>query len=100
MTWVPRRIGWEGHCRKTRKQDWARGLGSQIPRSSREQEVGTSKSKALMTFSFRLFPHPPSPDNRSSLGPENLSPPPWSLGDFEQLVTSLTLHDPNIFGPQ
>ncbi|XP_073874631.1 ran guanine nucleotide release factor isoform X3 [Macaca fascicularis] len=40
------------------------------------------------------------PDNRSSLGPENLSPPHWSLGDFEQLVTSLTLHDPNIFGPQ
>ncbi|XP_047564421.1 ran guanine nucleotide release factor isoform X4 [Lutra lutra] len=35
-----------------------------------------------------------------SLGPENLSLPPWSLGDFEQLVTSLTLHDPNIFGPQ
>ncbi|CAO2643722.1 Ran guanine nucleotide release factor [Lemmus lemmus] len=35
-----------------------------------------------------------------SLGPENLSCPPWSLGNFEQLVTSLTLHDPNIFGPQ
>nr|XP_012417179.1 PREDICTED: ran guanine nucleotide release factor isoform X2 [Odobenus rosmarus divergens] len=34
-----------------------------------------------------------------SLSPENLSLPPWSLGDFEQLVTSLTLHDPNIFGP-
>ncbi|XP_012967226.1 ran guanine nucleotide release factor isoform X1 [Mesocricetus auratus] len=35
-----------------------------------------------------------------SHGPENLSCPPWSLGNFEQLVTSLTLHDPNIFGPQ
>ncbi|XP_031209892.1 ran guanine nucleotide release factor-like [Mastomys coucha] len=34
------------------------------------------------------------------LGPENLSCPPWSLGNFEQLVTSLTLHDPNLFGPQ
>ena len=45
-------------------------------------------------------PPPPSPDNRSSLGSENQSLPPWSLGDFEQLVTSLTLHDPNIFGPQ
>ncbi|XP_012371745.1 ran guanine nucleotide release factor isoform X5 [Octodon degus] len=45
------------------------------------------------------FNHPP-PDNRSSVGPENLSPPSWNLGDFEQLVTSLTLHDPSIFGPQ
>jgi hypothetical protein len=35
-----------------------------------------------------------------SLGPENLSCPPWSLSNFEQLVTSLTLHDPNLFGPQ
>ncbi|XP_026376727.2 ran guanine nucleotide release factor [Ursus arctos] len=48
----------------------------------------------LLTF------NDPPPDNRLSLGPENLSLPPWSLGDFEQLVTSLTLHDPNIFGPQ
>ncbi|KAM6163331.1 ran guanine nucleotide release factor isoform 2-T2 [Rhynchocyon petersi] len=47
----------------------------------------------LLTF------NQPPPEN-SSLGPENLSSPPWSLGDFEQLVTSLTLHDPNIFGPQ
>nr|XP_035950453.1 ran guanine nucleotide release factor isoform X5 [Halichoerus grypus] len=47
----------------------------------------------LLTF------NDPPPDNRLSLGPENLSLPPWSLGDFEQLVTSLTLHDPNIFGP-
>ncbi|CAO2643721.1 Ran guanine nucleotide release factor [Lemmus lemmus] len=44
------------------------------------------------------FNQPPS--NNRSLGPENLSCPPWSLGNFEQLVTSLTLHDPNIFGPQ
>ena len=43
---------------------------------------------------------PSSPDNRSFLSPENLSLLPWSLGDFEQLVTSLTLHDPGIFGPQ
>lgn len=48
----------------------------------------------LLTF------NQPPPDNRLSLGPDNLSLPPWSLGDFEQLVTSLTLHDPNIFGPQ
>ncbi|KAB0361461.1 ran guanine nucleotide release factor isoform X1 [Muntiacus reevesi] len=48
----------------------------------------------LLTF------NQPPPENRSSLGPENLSILPWSLGDFEQLVTSLTLHDPNIFGPQ
>ncbi|XP_025720120.2 ran guanine nucleotide release factor isoform X2 [Callorhinus ursinus] len=47
----------------------------------------------LLTF------NDPPPDNRLSLGPESLSLPPWSLGDFEQLVTSLTLHDPNIFGP-
>ncbi|XP_032473496.1 ran guanine nucleotide release factor isoform X1 [Phocoena sinus] len=49
---------------------------------------------------FLLTFNQPPPENRSSLGPENLSLPPWSLGDFEQLVTSLTLHDPNIFGPQ
>lgn len=36
----------------------------------------------------------------SSLGPENMSPPPWSLVDFEQMVNTLTLHDPNIFGTQ
>ncbi|XP_004462477.1 ran guanine nucleotide release factor [Dasypus novemcinctus] len=48
----------------------------------------------LLTFSQ------PPPEIRSSLGPESLSPLPWSLDDFEQLVTSLTLHDPNIFGPQ
>ncbi|KAM9749849.1 RANGRF [Cervus elaphus hippelaphus] len=48
----------------------------------------------LLTF------NQPPPENRSSLVPENLSILPWSLGDFEQLVTSLTLHDPNIFGPQ
>ncbi|XP_055262645.1 ran guanine nucleotide release factor isoform X1 [Moschus berezovskii] len=48
----------------------------------------------LLTF------NQPPPENRSSLSPENLSIPPWSLGNFEQLVTSLTLHDPNIFGPQ
>lgn len=48
----------------------------------------------LLTF------NQPPPENRSSLGPENLSLLPWSLGDFEQLVTSLTLHDPNIFSPQ
>ncbi|XP_038184364.1 ran guanine nucleotide release factor [Arvicola amphibius] len=44
------------------------------------------------------FNQPPS--NSRYLGPESLSCPPWSLGNFEQLVTSLTLHDPNIFGPQ
>ncbi|XP_077022040.1 ran guanine nucleotide release factor [Tamandua tetradactyla] len=48
----------------------------------------------LLTFNHSC------PEIRSSLGPENLSSPPWSLDDFEQLVTSLTLHDPNIFGPQ
>ncbi|XP_045442493.1 ran guanine nucleotide release factor isoform X1 [Pipistrellus kuhlii] len=48
----------------------------------------------LLTF------NQPPPDDRSSLDPENLSFPPWSLGDFERLVTSLTLHDPDIFGPQ
>ena len=40
------------------------------------------------------------PCHSRSLGPENLSCPPWSLSNFEQLVTSLTLHDPNLFGPQ
>uniref|UniRef100_A0A8C0SE96 Ran guanine nucleotide release factor n=5 Tax=Canis lupus TaxID=9612 RepID=A0A8C0SE96_CANLF len=52
------------------------------------------QTDVLVTF------NEPPPDNRLSLGPENLSLLPWSLGDFEQLVTSLTLHDPNIFGPQ
>lgn len=99
-------MGWEGQSREAgwwgppRKWEWARVLGSQIPRSSQEQERVTSTHEAWMMFSPRLFPLLPSPDNRSSLDPENLSLPPWSLGDFEQLVTSLTLHDPNIFGPQ
>uniref|UniRef100_A0A8C9K0C3 RAN guanine nucleotide release factor n=1 Tax=Panthera tigris altaica TaxID=74533 RepID=A0A8C9K0C3_PANTA len=52
------------------------------------------QTDVLLTFSQ------PPPDNRSFLSPENLSLLPWSLGDFEQLVTSLTLHDPGIFGPQ
>lgn len=47
----------------------------------------------LLTFNQPPF------DNRS-LGSESLSCLPWSLGNFEQLVTSMTLHDPNIFGPQ
>ncbi|XP_049492938.1 ran guanine nucleotide release factor isoform X1 [Panthera uncia] len=52
------------------------------------------QTDVLLTFSQ------PPPDNRSFLSPENLSLLPWSLGDFEQLVTSLTLRDPGIFGPQ
>ncbi|XP_075417027.1 ran guanine nucleotide release factor [Tenrec ecaudatus] len=48
----------------------------------------------LLTF------NQPHPENGSCHSPENVSSLPWSLGDFEQLVTSLTLHDPNIFGPQ
>lgn len=47
----------------------------------------------LLTFNQPPF------DNRS-LDSENPSSPPWNPGHFEQLVTSLTLHDPNIFGPQ
>lgn len=49
---VPRRISWEGESRKTerwgppRKWEWARGLQSQILKSSRGQEVGTSKLEA------------------------------------------------------
>lgn len=43
----------------SRKWEWARGLGSQISSSSREQEVGTSKPEAWMMFSLlHLFPHP------------------------------------------
>ena len=91
-----RETGWWGPPRKWER---ARGLGSQITRFSGKQEMGIYKPKSQMMFSLYLFPTP-SPENRSSPGPENLSLPPWSLGDFEQLVTSLTLHDPNIFGPQ
>ena len=40
------------------------------------------------------------PCHSRSLGPENLSCPPWSLSNFEQPLTSLILHDPNLFGPQ
>ena len=61
---------------------------------------GNLQTQDLDDVFFLSIPHPPNPENRSSLGPENLSLPPWSLGDFEQLVTSLTLHDPNIFGSQ
>lgn len=32
--------------------------GSQIPRYSKEQEVGTSKHEAWMMFSPHLFPYP------------------------------------------
>lgn len=104
--WVPRRICWEGQSQETgwggppSKRERARGLGSQIPRSSRAQEVGTSPTRGLDDVLSPSVPPPPSPDHRLSLGPENLSLPPWILGDFEQLVTGLTLHDPNIFGPQ
>ncbi|KAB0401762.1 hypothetical protein E2I00_019975, partial [Balaenoptera physalus] len=49
----------------------------QITRFSGKQEMGIYKPKAQMMFSLYLFPTP-SPENRSSLGPENLSLPPWT----------------------
>jgi hypothetical protein len=59
---------------------------------------GNFQISILNVLSSSVFP--PLSSDRSPLGPENLSPPPWSLGNFEQLVASVTLHDPNIFGPQ
>lgn len=78
-----------------------RGFGEGViePLLTWETVVEDSKSEACMVFSFHLSPTS-SPDNISSLGPENMSPPPWSLVDFEQMVSTLTLHDPNIFGTQ
>lgn len=55
-------MGWEGQSREAgwwgppRKWEWARVLGSQIPRSSQEQERVTSTHEAWMMFSPCLFP--------------------------------------------
>ncbi|XP_023048922.2 ran guanine nucleotide release factor [Piliocolobus tephrosceles] len=87
------------------QEAWVVSGKQQIAKENQQVAKDVTLHQALLrlpqyqTDLLLTFNQPP-PDNRSSLGPENLSPPPWSLGDFEQLVTSLTLHDPNIFGPQ
>lgn len=106
MSGVPRKIGWEGQSREAgwwgppRKWEWARGLGVTDTQVLQGTGSGNFQTRGLDDVLSPSVPLPPSPDNRSSFGPENLSLLPWSLGDFEQMVTSLTLHDPNIFGPQ
>nr|AAF29129.1 HSPC165 [Homo sapiens] len=95
------RTGLRGRCQEA----WVLSGKQQIAKENQQVAKDVTLHQALLrlpqyqTDLLLTFNQPP-PDNRSSLGPENLSPAPWSLGDFEQLVTSLTLHDPNIFGPQ
>ncbi|XP_012630922.1 ran guanine nucleotide release factor isoform X1 [Microcebus murinus] len=87
------------------QEAWVLSGKQQVAKENQQVAKDVTLHQALLrlhqyqTDLLLTFNQPP-PDNRSSLGPENLSPPPWSLGDFEQLVASLTLHDPNIFGPQ
>ncbi|XP_002719058.2 ran guanine nucleotide release factor isoform X1 [Oryctolagus cuniculus] len=84
---------------------WVLSGKQQVAKENQQVAKNVTVHQALLrlpqyqTDLLLTFNQPP-PDNRSSLGPGNLSPPPWSLGDFEQLVTSLNLHDPNIFGLQ
>nr|XP_008268967.1 ran guanine nucleotide release factor isoform X2 [Oryctolagus cuniculus]XP_051697055.1 ran guanine nucleotide release factor isoform X2 [Oryctolagus cuniculus] len=80
---------------------WVLSGKQQVAKENQQVAKNVTVHQALLrlpqyqTDLLLTFNQPPS-----SLGPGNLSPPPWSLGDFEQLVTSLNLHDPNIFGPQ
>ncbi|KAM8813805.1 ran guanine nucleotide release factor [Rhynchonycteris naso] len=90
-----------GYC----EEAWVLSGTQQVAKENRQVAKDVTLHLALLrlpqyqTDLLLTFNQPP-PDNRSSLDPEDLSLLPWSLGDFEQLVTSLTLHDPNIFGPQ
>nr|KAF6416928.1 RAN guanine nucleotide release factor [Molossus molossus] len=87
------------------EEAWVLSGKQQVAKENQQVAKDVTLHQALLrlpqyqTDLLLTFNQPP-PDSRSSLGPENLSLPPWSLGDFEQLVTSLTLHNPNIFGPQ
>nr|XP_004663210.2 ran guanine nucleotide release factor [Jaculus jaculus] len=82
---------------------WVLSGKQQIAKENQQVAKDITLHQALLrmpqyqTDLLLTFNQPPS-DN-GCLGPENLSSPPWSLSNFEQLVTSLTLHDPNIFGP-
>nr|XP_025720119.1 ran guanine nucleotide release factor isoform X1 [Callorhinus ursinus] len=86
------------------QEAWVLSGKQQVAKENQQVAKDVTAHQALLrlpryqTDLLLTFNDPP-PDNRLSLDPENLSLPPWSLGDFEQLVTSLTLHDPNIFGP-
>ncbi|XP_064438901.1 ran guanine nucleotide release factor isoform X2 [Mirounga angustirostris] len=83
------------------QEAWVLSGKQQVAKENQQVAKDVTVHQALLrlpryqTDLLLTFNDPPLP-----LGPENLSLPPWSLGDFEQLVTSLTLHDPNIFGPR
>lgn len=85
---------------------WVLSGKQQVAKENQQVAKDVAVHQALLrlpqyeTDVLLTFNQPPISDNRSSLSPGNVSPPPWSLGDFEQLVTSLNLHDPTIFGPQ
>ncbi|XP_029783195.1 ran guanine nucleotide release factor isoform X2 [Suricata suricatta] len=87
------------------QEAWVLSGKQQVAKENQQVAKDVTVHQALLrlpqyeTDLLLTFNQPP-PDNRSSLSPENLSLLPWSLGNFEQLVTSLTLHDPDIFGPQ
>ncbi|KAM5149601.1 ran guanine nucleotide release factor [Callospermophilus lateralis] len=90
-----------GYCQEA----WVLSGKQQVAKENQQVAKDVTLNLALLrlpqyqTDLLLTFSQPP-PDNRPSLGPGNVPPPPWNLGDFEQLVTSLALHDPNIFGPQ
>ncbi|XP_004604895.1 ran guanine nucleotide release factor isoform X1 [Sorex araneus] len=87
------------------QEAWVLSGQQQVAKENQQVAKNVTLHQALLrlpqyqTDLLLTFNQPP-PENRSSVGPENMAPPPWSLVDFEQMVTSLTLRDPNIFGPQ
>ncbi|XP_007950422.2 ran guanine nucleotide release factor [Orycteropus afer afer] len=87
------------------QEAWALAGKQQIAKENQQVAKEVTVHQALLRLTqyqtdvLLTFNQPPL-ENRPSLGPENLSPPAWTLGDFEQLVASLTLHDPNIFSAQ
>ncbi|XP_036625063.1 ran guanine nucleotide release factor [Trichosurus vulpecula] len=78
-------------------------------RMAKENEAANEKDVILHLALFRLpqygtdllltFNEPLS-GSRPPEGHEAQYLPPWTLVDFERLVTSLTLLDPSIFGPR
>ncbi|EDL18064.1 mCG133827 [Mus musculus] len=83
---------------------WSLSGKQQVAKENQQVAKDVTLHQALLrlpryqTDLLLTFNQPPC--HSRSLGPENLSCPPWSLSNFEQPLTSLTLHDPNLFGPQ
>ncbi|XP_074081677.1 ran guanine nucleotide release factor [Macrotis lagotis] len=78
-------------------------------RLPKEEEEENEKDVILHLALFRLPQYgtdllitfnEPTSGCRPAEDPEAQCLPPWTLVDFERLVTSLTLVDPSIFGPR